>query len=264
MSKKFKLLMDTCKNYVKINKEENRERDKEPFNKLVKVIDNNSKLEQRLDILLNGYTMSKLAKGGESPAALNRGNRPECGGVNGDTEHPMTKCMYYNNKENTSNNKCEKCFLKKTPWVNRSKRYEVFNYQIPMPFKHRICSVGKIDLIVKDKVDNKLFAVEVKPEKGNNESLSRMMAEILTYTTILEYSAQKNGEEYQLLDGKYQLSPAIAFFEKYDGEETKQCEMYNYYNDIHDENFNKLIGKISVFIIKKIDMGNGIQGFEFT
>jgi len=229
MSEKLDLLMHGCQPYVKDNFK-NASRDKGFFSKLIKAIDKDLDVEKRLKILLCGYSISELAKRGEAPASLNRGNRSICGGVNGETEHPMTKCMYYYNRHKSGvENICPKCSLQNTPWKNISDRYDIYNYQLPLPFKHSIGSVGKIDLIVKDRSNKGIFfAVEIKPEKGNNESLSRMMAEIITYTTVLEYAAQKNGEEYSLLEGK-RLYPAIAFFKEFKGNKTKQFEMYEYY-----------------------------------
>ena len=57
-------------------------------------------------------------------------------------------------------------------------------------------SIGEIDLVLKQ--GDILYATEVKPYKGNKETLLRMVAEILTYT------AGDTQNTYQ---------KAIAFFE---------------------------------------------------
>ena len=71
--------------------------------------------------------------------------------------------------------------------------------------------IGEIDLMISK--DNVCYATEVKPYKGNHETLLRMLAEIMTYT-----------EGYP--SGRYKK--AIAFFKKNrdNGEKTAQQKEY--------------------------------------
>ena len=123
-----------------------------------------------------------------------------CSGLSGTayTEKRLCKCLYYYNSTYSKN--CESC-----QFVNRYKvsgNYLIEDYEVPAYYYGD--GIGEIDLVITDGIDH--YATEVKPakdefdpaDKGNQETLLRMIAEILTYT-------------YGYPAGKYRL--AIAFFE---------------------------------------------------
>ena len=113
--------------------------------------------------------------------------------------------MYYLNS--THSKKCEKCaFLDRFEVIGD---YRITDYEVPAFYYGD--GIGEIDLVISK--DDIHYATEVKPYKGNKETLLRMIAEIMTYT-----------EGYPM--GHYKK--AIAFFEKNrdDGEKTAQQKEY--------------------------------------
>lgn len=128
------------------------------------------------------------------------GQHTHCAGLTGTayTEKRLCKCLYYLNSSHSK--KCENC-----QFANRyqiSGNYHIEDYEVPAYYYGD--GIGEIDLVITDGIDH--YATEVKPakdefdpaDKGNQETLLRMIAEILTYT-------------YGYPVGKYKL--AIAFFE---------------------------------------------------
>lgn len=128
------------------------------------------------------------------------GQHTNCAGLSGTayTEKRLCKCLYYYNSANSK--ECESC-----QFANRYKvsgNYLIEDYEVPAYYYGD--GIGEIDLVITDGIDH--YATEVKPakdefdpaDKGNQETLLRMIAEILTYT-------------YGYPVGKYK--PAIAFFE---------------------------------------------------
>ena len=128
------------------------------------------------------------------------GQHMNCAGLSGTayTEKRLCKCLYYYNS--THSKKCQGC-----QFANRYQvvgNYRIEDYEVPAYYYGD--GIGEIDLVITDEVDH--YATEVKPakdefdstDKGNQETLHRMIAEILTYT-------------YGYPAGKYK--PAIAFFE---------------------------------------------------
>lgn len=132
------------------------------------------------------------------------------------TEKRICRCMHYFNCDDPAQRaKCEAC---KFPWKKRNVgRYGILDYEVPMPCA--IDGVGGIDLLVWS-VDDFVAAVEVKPE-GSDESLARMISEIMTYCEMADYEIQ--GTDVL-------MNPAICFFEgskqHEDFEKLKDCDEF--------------------------------------
>ncbi len=158
-------------------------------------------------------TLRKLLCGTETPDLYSNhgtyqpGQHNHCVGLNSEryTEKRLCKCMYYLNSRHSK--RCDKCAFQDCFEIVGD--YQITDYEVPAYYYGD--GIGEIDLIISK--DNIYYATEVKPYKGNNETLLRMIAEIMTYT-----------EGYPA--GTYQK--AIAFFEKNrdDGKKTKQQEEY--------------------------------------
>ena len=116
-------------------------------------------------------------------------DRSGCSGVKSGrvTEKRICRCMFYNNSGSCSSH----CPLK-DKFLLEAGRYKVTDYEVPAYYSSK--DIGEIDLIISD--GKKQYATEVKPKKGNSETLLRMISEILTYT--VGYNGYEN---------------AIAFFE---------------------------------------------------
>lgn len=158
-------------------------------------------------------TLTKLLCGTETPDLYSNhgtyqpGQHNHCAGLNSEryTEKRLCKCMYYLNS--THSKRCDKCAFQDCFEIVGD--YQITDYEVPAYYYGD--GIGEIDLIISK--DSICYATEVKPYKGNNETLLRMIAEIMTYA-----------EGYPA--GTYQK--AIAFFEKNrdDGKKTKQQEEY--------------------------------------
>ena len=111
-------------------------------------------------------------------------NHDKCAGCNTDktTEKRICRCMYYYDKDPIN---CADCDLE-FRWVNVGD-IKVTEYEVPT--EKVLPGIGGMDLILDD-----TYAAEVKPPAGNDDTLARMISEILTYT----------------IDSKYK--PAIAVF----------------------------------------------------
>ena len=142
------------------------------------------------------------------------------------TEKRICRCMFYYNKDEE---KCKKC-TQDNRWKNIGK-IKITDYEFPT--KHVIPGVGGMDLIL----DNK-YACEVKPQ-ASEESLTRMFAEILTYTQDCE-------QEYK---------PAICIFPR-----SKQMKYYNKYKTNPD--FITISKFIKIFFFNIISEKNRIIEFE--
>lgn len=137
------------------------------------------------------------------------------------TEKRICRCMNYFNQ---NNDKCANCPIKKK-YKNISNRFFIEDYEVPMEFITEKC--GGIDLLIKDRKNNKVYAVEVKP-KDSSETLVRMIAEIFTYTT----------------DCSQNYKRAIAFFKGSRQEKDYFKEEY-----IQNDDFNYLLNQVTVFRI---------------
>lgn len=149
------------------------------------------------------------------------------------TEKRICRCMYYYNSDLPK--VCQSCRLA-CRWKNEGK-IAVTEYEYPTV--HVLENVGGIDLIF----DNK-YGVEVKPSTSK-ESLTRMFAEILTYT----------------LDADKEYIPAICFFEKkivtsgnsisVSSEDTEQLKQFRMIFNSEDQDIRKslrsIMRKVKVF-----------------
>lgn len=147
------------------------------------------------------------------------------------TEKRLCKCMYYlNGKYSEPNETCSKC-----TFSDRFKiigDYKIIEYEVPAFYYGT--GIGEIDLMLQCGDD--IYAAEVKPYKKNEETLLRMIAEIMTYT-------MGNDKGYK---------KAIAFFEKNreTGEKTAQQKEY----EMHNQKLFDLIklADITVFQFKEV------------
>lgn len=153
------------------------------------------------------------------------GDHNHCGGLTGDKfrEDRLCKCLYFYNGKYRCPTECASCdFQERYDLIGR---YQIEDYEVPAYYYAR--GVGEIDLVLK--AGKTLYATEVKPYKGNDETLLRMVAEIMTYT---------------LGEAKYRK--AIAFFEN-----TPQAKEYERISPTLQALLNK--ADITVFCFKKRD-----------
>lgn len=161
----------------------------------------------------NSRNLVKLLFGTETPDLYSNhgtyqfGQHTHCAGLSSKryTEKRLCKCMYYLNT--THSKRCEKCEFQDCFEIVGD--YQITDYEVPAFYYGD--GIGEIDLIISK--DDIHYATEVKPYKGNNETLLRMIAEIMTYTEGYPAGAYKK---------------AIAFFEKNrdDGKKTAQQKEY--------------------------------------
>ena len=137
------------------------------------------------------------------------------------TEKRICRCMKYYNQE-----KCNECEFEQKMYLQNSDRYEVVDYEVPMDYVMK--NIGGIDLEIKDRKTGIIYATEVKPE-NSNETLVRMIAEILTYTI------GKVTDTYK---------PAICFFYN-----SKQKEDFCKKEIQENEDFKFLMTLVDVFYI---------------
>ena len=155
------------------------------------------------------------------------GGHNRCGGLSGDrfTEKRLCRCMYYKNGKYYNSNDCEKCEFQDRFAIIGD--YQITDYEVPAYFYGT--GIGEIDLIISDGTIQ--YATELKAFKGNDETLLRMVSQIMTYTA--GYPA-----------GQYQK--AIAFFEG-----TTQADEFVQSSPEMAELFQK--GNITVFCFKKVN-----------
>ena len=145
--------------------------------------------EESLKLLLFGtLNLNLYSEHGD----YKEGQHNKCNGLKKDTftEKRLCKCMYYYN--NLFQKNCDKCDFKQRYKLTGD--YEICDYEVPAFYYGD--GIGEIDVIIKGK--ETVYATEIKPYKGNNETLLRMISEIMTYT--LGYPNEK-------------YKKAIAFFE---------------------------------------------------
>lgn len=171
-----------------------------------------AKLEKAIDEGENALKLFLL--GTESPdlyenhGKYRAGQHNRCGGLESGKfdEKRLCKCLYYFNGPFRCQEECENCLYEDRYRIIGN--YKITDYEVPSHYY--VHNLGNIDLILND-----TYATEVKPYKKNNESLLRMVSEIMTYTLGFP-------------EGKYKK--AIAFFENTDQEreyEKKDREMMN-------------------------------------
>lgn len=159
---------------------------------------------------------------------LHSPNHDNCSGIRKDdsnklTEKRICRCMYYYGMKPE---KCQNCLLI-NKWQNVGE-IQVSDYE--WPTMHVYKKTGGMDLILDDK-----YAVEVKPV-DSTETLTRMIAEILTYT----------------LDSSREYEPGICFFEG-----SKQMEDFEKYRN--NEDLQYILKYVRPFFIKIIERGNIIK-----
>lgn len=123
-------------------------------------------------------------EGGHNRCSRLKGNRI--------TEKRFCKCLYYRNGKYHNPEECRECDFKDR--FNIIGNYRITDYEVPAYFYGK--GIGEIDLIISD--GKTQYATELKPYERNEETLLRMIAEIMTYT--IGYP-----------EGKY--VKAIAFFQ---------------------------------------------------
>lgn len=174
--------------------------------------------------LLLGTTEPELYS---AHGSYKEGEHSRCGGMKKDafTEKRLCKCLYYKNGKYHNPEECGECDFPHEYRYGIIGDYFIADYEVPAFYYGD--GIGEIDLVISN--GKTRYATEVKPFKGNNETLLRMIAEIMTYT--IGYSV-----------GEYEK--AIAFFE-----DTKQSEEFE--NPVSE--IKELIQKagITVFCFKK-------------
>lgn len=132
------------------------------------------------------------------------GQHNHCGGLKGYsfTEKRLCKCLYYFNGEYRRPAECEKCDFQERYYL--AGQYRIADYEVPAYYYAP--GVGEIDLVLTDSESGVSYAAEAKPDQGNDETLLRMVAEILTYTlgypaemyqkAIIFFSGTPQQEEY--------------------------------------------------------------------
>ena len=123
-------------------------------------------------------------EGGHNRCSRLKGNRI--------TEKRFCKCLYYRNGKYHNPEECRECDFKDR--FNIIGNYRITDYEVPAYFYGK--GIGEIDLIISD--GKTQYATELKPYERNEETLLRMIAEIMAYT--IGYP-----------EGKY--VKAIAFFQ---------------------------------------------------
>lgn len=98
-----------------------------------------------------------------------------------DYEKRICRCLFYHNKDNVTKN-CEHCKYKKNYFIVDSS-FSICDYEDPSFYEGK--GIGKVDIVLTDGTD--LYATEIKPHNkdnndNNEETILRMIAEILTYT----------------------------------------------------------------------------------
>lgn len=189
--------------------------------------------EEALKILLLGTVTPKVYL---DYGTYREGQHKRCDGFekesmqNRYTEKRMCKCFYYRNSKYYKSQKCANCILLEK--YRLTGKYKINDYEVPAFYYGE--HIGKIDLVISDGTVK--YATEVKPDKGNKESLLRMISEILTYT--LGYPQKK----YQ---------KAIAFFEN--------TEQEKEYKELNDESVIKaLIAKADITVFEFIKTNEGL------
>lgn len=167
---------------------------------------------------------------GESPrqywGKYEVGRHNKCKGFETNTfrEKRLCKCMYYRNSQYAKQAPCSICAY--SDGYKVTSEYKITDYEVPGYYHGD--GIGEIDLIISDGITS--YATEIKPFKGNRETILRMIAEILTYT--IGYPQDK-------------YKKAIGFFEG--------SPQYFEYNNIYPEIKDLLVkADISVFMFKEI------------
>lgn len=158
--------------------------------------------------------------------------KPNEKGLTPFTEKRLCKCMYYFNGPKADNSICAKCTF--TDRFKIAGNYRITDYEVPAYYYG--AGIGEIDLIIENGED--IYAAEVKPYKGNTETLLRMIAEIMTYT-------MGNRKGYR---------KAIAFFEK--NRETGEITAQQKEWDMQNQELLDLIKLAAITVFQFKEVGN--------
>lgn len=177
-------------------------------------------------------------------ASLNTKHNPNhkaCAGCDSErmTEKRICRCMYYYNQDKWPKFCIANDCLIQLKWRNKGK-IEVVEYEWPTEFVTE--GVGGIDLILKDQ-DEVYYGCEVKP-CDSEETLGRMVAEILSYTIGTPYSKV--------------LKPAIGVFKG-----SEQYKMLEYLHQEDNKNWKRIEKYIQVFVIA-YDANDGHAEFSIS
>ena len=149
-------------------------------------------------------------------------------------EPQICRCMYYYNIGTYK--ECEnECDL--TPWKNVG-NIPVKEYEYPS--KYKMEDIGGIDLVLEY---NNIYGTEVKPPKSE-ETISRMVAEILTYRVV---DRLKEFEQFE---------PAIAVFKG-----SEQHSVIKELENNENEDWLEIKKHITVFVIE-YEEKNGVNEFS--
>lgn len=171
-------------------------------------------------------------------------------------EKRICHCMYGYNSNAYSD--CDNCAMKYIYKSKPNSKSCVIDFEVPTRYERE--KIGGVDIMLE--YDSEKYAVEVKPP-NSDESLTRMIAEILTYTHALP--KKYNGAR-----------PAIAFFEYQIDDNTKehlldkknrkvktvQLEEYESGECKNSAAMQGLLDMVSVFLIQ-CDFNKDEELFEF-
>ena len=147
-------------------------------------------------------------------------------------EQQICRCMFYYGKNDEN---CHKCQFKRK-WRHIEDNVDIIDYETPMPYK--IEKIGNIDLCLE--YDKKIYGAEVKPPENNDDTISRMVSETLTYTIDFPYL------------------PAIAVFEN-----SNQQKRIDELDSLNNCDFEIIRRYVQVFIIRIVGQsGEGIVDYK--
>ncbi|MBO4252088.1 MAG: hypothetical protein J5911_05470 [Clostridia bacterium] len=158
------------------------------------------------------------------------------------TEKRLCRCLVCFNKEQMVA-RCDECALKnKEYYAKPVKNAKFIDFEVPVSNKSND-HVGEIDLLME--YQNNLYCMEFKPY-WNDESLLRMVAEIITYTYVLDNDRINFLKKYEPYKN---YKKAIMFMEN--SEQWKQWTDKNYRHFACDR-LREIIEKedIAVFCLK--------------
>ncbi len=152
------------------------------------------------------------------------------------TERRLCKCLYYTNIDKEVKTRCDVCKLRDRQSEGYhailTGNFKVIYYEFVPTNKGR--GIGNVDLILAD--ESFAYLTEVKPPRGNDETLLRMLLEIETY-----YRVTLQGKQYEDIVKDKPLRKAILFF--------KDSPQYKaYYDSSCGVNTKKLLKKFGITV----------------
>lgn len=220
-------------------------KDRDGINHHSKELENIEKLSLMCENAIKSENITNYLKGellNSQGLGKTNPNHNLCEGCDSEkrTEKRICRCMYYYNASDKTKY-CNNCKLK-VRWRNVGK-IKIEDYEVPM--QSVVDSVGGIDLVIN--YNGEKYGVEVKPP-NSTETISRMVAETLTYTSTY--------------DSDLSLKPAIAVFkENDDGRETYQYKTIKMLDERYHNEWEKITKLVNVFTISVSEHG-GIADFK--